>query len=68
MRRYQKLAVITFALVFVLNSFPALRLLGEPRAAERLFWVGIVSALMAAGVAAVVVLAVAIFDRMTTSR
>lgn len=68
MRRYRKLAAVSFAIVFVLNSFPALRLLAEPRAAERLFWVGVVSALLAAGVSIIVVAAVALFDRMTTSR
>lgn len=67
-RRYGRLAAWTFGLVFVINSLPVVRLLGEPRAAERMFWVGIVSALLAAGVAAVVTGAVALFDRMTTSR
>lgn len=67
-RRYGRVAAWTFGLVFFINSLPAARLLGEPRAAERLFWVAVVSAMLAAGAAAVVTAAIALFDRMTTSR
>lgn len=67
-RRYGRVAAWAFGLVFLINVFPALRVLGEPRAAERLFWAALVSALLAVAVAAVIVAALAAFDRMTTSR